>query len=217
MSSGPEVRTICNPTSPLDSGPVPAIGALAAPLPEDVHELELRGEHRAADHVIARYKAASVGNRLALLADATSAIPTVRGRDSELAVFGVHLERARSGVGSVVLVEGAPGMGKSRLLAEAARIAGRVSIRVGSGAAEPVDAVELAPLMAALFEGPEPLLDHEDLHARHALPADRYTGGAPAHHANERSLTETLTHRSFTRCRRQPPRSRCSLGATAAG
>jgi hypothetical protein len=31
MSSGPEVRTICNPTSPVDSGPVPAIGATSPP------------------------------------------------------------------------------------------------------------------------------------------------------------------------------------------
>jgi tetratricopeptide (TPR) repeat protein len=99
----------------------------------------------------------------------------VRGRDAELAVLGTHLDRARSGVGAVVLVEGAPGMGKSRLLAEAARMAGRLSFRVGSGAAEPVEsAVELAPLMAALFEGPEPLLDGEDLHTRHALPEHRY-------------------------------------------
>jgi hypothetical protein len=98
-----------------------------------------------------------MGRRLALLQNATSAIPTVRGRDAELAVLGTHLDRARSGVGAVVLVEGAPGMGKSRLIAEAARMAGRLSFRAGSGAAEPVEsAFELAPLMAALFEGPEP-------------------------------------------------------------
>jgi predicted ATPase len=116
-----------------------------------------------------------VVRRLGLLHDATSAIPTVRGRDAELAALGMHLDRARSGVGAVVLVEGAPGMGKTRLLAEAARIGRRLSFSVGSGAAEPVEtAVELAPLMAALFEGPEPLLDREDLHARHVLPEQRY-------------------------------------------
>ena len=119
--------------------------------------------------------AANVRRRLTFLSDATFAIPTVRGRDAELAMLGIHLDQARSGVGSVVLVEGAPGMGKSRLLAEAARIAGRLSFRVGSGAAEPVEsAVELAPVMAALLEGPEPLLDRDDLHDRQALPEHRY-------------------------------------------
>jgi predicted ATPase len=87
----------------------------------------------------------------------------------------VELDRVRSGVGAVVLVEGAPGLGKSRLLAEAARIAGRMSFRVGSGAAEPVESVvELAPLMSALFDGVEPLLEREALQALHALPEQRY-------------------------------------------
>jgi DNA-binding CsgD family transcriptional regulator len=99
----------------------------------------------------------------------------VRGRDAELAVMGVQLDRVRSGVGAVVLVEGGPGMGKSRLLAEGARMAGRMSFRVGSGAADCVESVvELAPVMAALFEGVEPLLDREALQAPRALPEQRY-------------------------------------------
>jgi predicted ATPase len=49
----------------------------------------------------------------------------VRGRDAELAAVGVELDRVRSGTGAVVLVEGEPGMGKSRLLAESARVSGR--------------------------------------------------------------------------------------------
>ena len=47
-------------------------------------------------------EAANVRRRLTFLSDA---IPTVRGRDSELALLGMHLERVGSGVGSVVLVE----------------------------------------------------------------------------------------------------------------
>ena len=75
-----------------------------------------------------------------------------RGRDAELATLGSQLELVRSGVGAVVLMEGGAGMGKSRLLEEGARIAGRMSFRVGSGAAEPGEGiVELAPLMEALF------------------------------------------------------------------
>jgi predicted ATPase len=51
--------------------------------------------------------------------------PRVRGRDAELTALGVQLDRVRSGVGAVVLVEGGAAMGKSRLLAEGARMAGR--------------------------------------------------------------------------------------------
>jgi DNA-binding CsgD family transcriptional regulator len=66
-------------------------------------------------------------------------------------------------------------MGKSRLLAESVRMARRLALRFGSGAAEPVEsAVELAPLSAALFAGPNPLLHHGDLRGPHAQPVDRY-------------------------------------------
>ena len=58
---------------------------------------------------------------------------------------------------------------------EGARIAGRMSFRVGSGAAEPDESVvELAPVMSALFDGAEPLLEREALQALHALPGQRY-------------------------------------------
>ena len=66
--------------------------------------------------------------RLADLGRATSPTPVVRGRDAELASIGVQLDRVRSGAGAVVLVEGEPGMGKTRLLAEAAP--GRATARV---------------------------------------------------------------------------------------
>jgi DNA-binding CsgD family transcriptional regulator len=44
-------------------------------------------------------------------------------RDAELAVLRVVLEAARSGDGRVVVIEGAPGIGKTRLLAEARTLA----------------------------------------------------------------------------------------------
>lgn len=81
----------------------------------------------------------------------------------------------RSGTGAVVLVEGEPGMGKTRLLAEAARVARRLAIRVGGGAAEPgAGVVELAPLMTALFDGSHPLLQRSGLRDLHSLPEQRY-------------------------------------------
>ena len=113
--------------------------------------------------------------RLADLGLATSRTPVVRGRDAELASIGVQLDRVRSGVGAVVLVEGEPGMGKTRLLAEADRVAGRLAFRVGAGAAEPgAGVVELAPLMTALFDGSRPLLERSGLAELRSLPEQRY-------------------------------------------
>jgi DNA-binding CsgD family transcriptional regulator len=106
---------------------------------------------------------------------ATSHRTILRGRDQELAALADDLDRVRGGVGAVTLVSGTTGMGKSRLLAEAARIAARMSFRVGIGSAEPGDTVvELAPLMAALFDGAEPLLDPGTLQALRSLPEPRY-------------------------------------------
>src|SRR3954465_12492003 len=113
--------------------------------------------------------------RLADLGLATSPTPVVRGRDAELASIGVRLDRVRAGVGAVVLVEGEPGMGKTRLLAEAGRVARRLSFRVGVGAAEPgAEVVELAPLLAALFDGSQPLLERSGLSELRSAPEQRF-------------------------------------------
>jgi len=113
--------------------------------------------------------------RLDIMELATSLGGVVRGRDDELAALGSELDRVRAGVGAVVLIAGRTGMGKSRLLAEAARIAESMSFRVGTGSGEPGESVvELAGLMAALFEGVEPLLDRGELQAPRSLPEHRY-------------------------------------------
>jgi DNA-binding CsgD family transcriptional regulator/DNA-binding Lrp family transcriptional regulator len=101
--------------------------------------------------------------------------PTIRGRDAELAVFGELLARVRSGAGAVLLVEGDAGMGKSRLIGEAVRMARRLSVSVGIGDAEPSESVaELAPLLRALFDAPESLLDRAGLESLRAGPEQRY-------------------------------------------
>ena len=75
----------------------------------------------------------------------------------------------------MVVVEGAAGMGKSRLLAEVAAIARSLGVRVGRSAADPSEtAVELAALLAALFDGSEPLLDPGELTTLHARPEQRF-------------------------------------------
>jgi DNA-binding CsgD family transcriptional regulator len=90
-------------------------------------------------------------------------------------VLGELLDRVRSGSGAVLLIEGAAGMGKSRLIGEGVRMAQRLSFPVGIGAAEPSESVaELAPLLRALFDGREPLLDRAGLSTLHAAPEQRY-------------------------------------------
>src|SRR3989441_2790029 len=99
----------------------------------------------------------------------------VHGRDTELALIQGELERLSDGAEAVVVVEGAGGMGKSRLLAEVSAIARGLGIRVGSSAAEPGETmVELATLLAALFDGAEPLLGPGELATLHAHPEQRF-------------------------------------------
>jgi DNA-binding CsgD family transcriptional regulator len=99
----------------------------------------------------------------------------VRGRDAELTALAAQLGRLRSGTGTIALIEGGAGMGKSRLLAEAATMARGLSIRVGSGVAEPCDTVvQLSALMEALFDGPSPILQRGALGDAHTSPEQRY-------------------------------------------
>src|SRR6478736_5686434 len=107
-------------------------------------------------------------------------MPTVparefHGRDAELALVRGELDRLADGAEAVVVVEGAAGMGKSRLLAEVAAIARSLGIRVGRSAADPSEkVVELATLLAALFDGTEPLLEPGELTTLHARPEQRF-------------------------------------------
>ena len=99
----------------------------------------------------------------------------LRGRDGEVVKLHDHLARLRSGAGTSWLIEGGPGLGKSRLVEQAVSAAQRCGLAVGHGVAEPGDAaVELAVLMDALFEGPEPLLERSALGDSHASREQRY-------------------------------------------
>src|SRR4051794_6161616 len=99
----------------------------------------------------------------------------LHGRDPEVAVLREALSSLRAGMGVVVVIEGTPGIGKSRLLAEAMRMAGRMSVRPGLGGADPSEAVvELAPLLRALFDGPVPLLERSALRTVRSGPEQRY-------------------------------------------
>ena len=95
--------------------------------------------------------------------------PPLRGRGGELAAIGARLDEVRSGVGSVIIVEGRAGLGKTRLLDACASMAAERSFRVGRGVAEPHRrVVELDALFDALFDGDKPLVARDALsdHAR---------------------------------------------------
>lgn len=94
----------------------------------------------------------------------------LRGRAAELADVRESLEAVRSEGGSILVVRGAAGAGRSRLLAEARRMADAMGIRTLSGAADPHSrAVPLAPIMEALLNGPDPVMEPD------ALPAALFT------------------------------------------
>src|SRR6478752_1892306 len=97
------------------------------------------------------------------------------GRDAELALIRGEFERISAGAEAVVIVEGAAGMGKSHLLAEVSTIARSLGARVGTSAADPSETVvELSTLLAALFDGAEPLLDPREFPTLHAPPEQRF-------------------------------------------
>ena len=99
----------------------------------------------------------------------------LRGRGDELAAIGGRLDEVRSGVGSVIIVEGRAGLGKTRLLDACASMAAERSFRVGRGVTEPHRrVVELDALFDALFDGDNPLLARGTLSDHHASPEQRF-------------------------------------------
>jgi DNA-binding CsgD family transcriptional regulator len=101
--------------------------------------------------------------------------PPLRGRSVQLAAVRQHLERARTGVGSVVVIEGSAGLGKTSLLRAAEEIATDLGFRIGRGTADPIDAaVDLAVLLECLFDGEQPLLDRSSLSTVHDSAEQRF-------------------------------------------
>jgi DNA-binding CsgD family transcriptional regulator len=80
----------------------------------------------------------------------------MRGRDRELGIAGRFLGAAQQGKGSVLLVEGEPGIGKSKLLGEVVdQAASRRFSLVKAEAAELARQTPFAMLLSALQEPPE--------------------------------------------------------------
>ena len=95
----------------------------------------------------------------------------LRGRDDEIAALHGFLSNVRAGTGATVIIEGSPGLGKTRLLEECAALAAGMSFRVGHGSADPGPLTDaLGALYEALFEGDTPLADRSALSDLHASP-----------------------------------------------
>src|SRR5260370_42358115 len=84
----------------------------------------------------------------------------IRGRDEQLQMITGLLERVRAGAGGVAIIEGAAGLGKTRLLAAARGTAAALSFRTGLGAAEPGHSSGApATLLEALLGGAGSLVE----------------------------------------------------------
>jgi DNA-binding CsgD family transcriptional regulator/tetratricopeptide (TPR) repeat protein len=83
----------------------------------------------------------------------------LQGRDNELDALRAHVERARDGSVSIALVHGEPGIGKSRLLAEAASQLEHSGFKITRGFGEELASLRpLGPVLDALsLEPPAPI------------------------------------------------------------
>jgi DNA-binding CsgD family transcriptional regulator len=115
-------------------------------------------------------------NRGVASADRETAAGTpLRGRDEHLRLIHDSLLAAVDGRGAAVFVEGRAGLGKTRLLHEAARIAGDLGIGAGIGTVATGDHwVPMGALLQALFDGVRPLLDPGERGRLPYLPEQRY-------------------------------------------
>ncbi|MFG2224871.1 AAA family ATPase [Streptomyces sp. NPDC048644] len=93
------------------------------------------------------------------------------GRGTELAVLRAGLDATAAGRGRCLVLSGPFGMGKRRLLEAAAEEAAERGIGVvGTRVAEPAGRAALAPLFAALGDGPLPVLDPGEAEELAVLP-----------------------------------------------
>ncbi|MEV5971654.1 AAA family ATPase [Streptomyces sp. NPDC051921] len=99
----------------------------------------------------------------------------LRGRDKERAFIEARLDALDRGEGGIVRVEGPAGIGRSRMLAEAAAAARRRGTRVFEGAADPDEPfVPLGPLLEGVLAGEEPLSGGQRLRDLATTPGRRF-------------------------------------------
>jgi DNA-binding CsgD family transcriptional regulator/tetratricopeptide (TPR) repeat protein len=102
------------------------------------------------------------------------AVP-LRGREHEMDALSGLLARLSAGGGASLVIEGAPGLGKSRLLAEVTQAAAKNGVLVAAGRADEIeDIAPLSPLLAALTAGAPPVLRGSELVALERPGDQRY-------------------------------------------
>jgi hypothetical protein len=90
----------------------------------------------------------------------------LRGREGELGVVVALMDGLQEGRGGVILVEGWPGIGKSRFLAEAGQLGLDAGMLLAAGRADEIEAIApLSPLLSALSCGERPVLERQRLRA----------------------------------------------------
>jgi DNA-binding CsgD family transcriptional regulator/tetratricopeptide (TPR) repeat protein len=88
----------------------------------------------------------------------------LRGRDEELELLNAAVHATEEGSGSLVLIEGMAGIGKSVLIDEVVRAARRSKCRVATGRADELDQITpMGALLSGLCTGPRPLVTSDDL------------------------------------------------------
>ncbi len=98
----------------------------------------------------------------------------LRGRDAELARVEAVASAALDGAGGVAVVEGAAGIGKSRLLAEAGRHAAAAGLLVASDGADELDQVtSWGMLLRALSSSDPPIMTAAHLESARGLTDQR--------------------------------------------
>jgi AAA ATPase domain len=97
------------------------------------------------------------------------------GRQAQLHTVAGQLDALLTGHGGIILVRGLPGMGKTTLLAEAARMARARGIAVYQGAGDPAaQVVPLGPLLEALVLADDPPVDPAVLRDLSKSPDQRF-------------------------------------------
>jgi DNA-binding CsgD family transcriptional regulator/tetratricopeptide (TPR) repeat protein len=104
---------------------------------------------------------------------ATPAVNLLRGRVTEMSRVAELIASAAAGVGGTLVVEGAAGIGKSRLLAEGCARARAAGLFVASGSADELDQVTPWRALLRAFGTTEPPLLQESALARLAGLADQ--------------------------------------------
>jgi ATP/maltotriose-dependent transcriptional regulator MalT len=91
-------------------------------------------------------------------------LPPIRGRRLELHAIRQRIAQLCEGRGGCLLIDGPPGIGKTRLLAELAELARHRGLVVASAACDELDRhAPMLPLLTALRAGPNPVLPASEL------------------------------------------------------